>query len=400
MGWRDTMQPGSFRGVPFSVAATEGEIGRRTVLHEYPKRDVPYAEDLGRKAREFTLDALVLGEDYMAKRDRLVEALEQPGPGELVHPYRGRLRVSVLSARLSESTEQGGLARFSLTFVEAGENAHPTAKTDTASVVDAAAEAAQDLAIADFADLFSIVGASFLAADALATLLSAMTGIRSAANGLLGNDSIGPAFLYQLTAAEGQVEPQLTTPQPLALSLYEPIQDLGRMAGALPGIAALRGLFAWTAPANRNYPLITAAPTPTQARQAANRTAITQLVRRAALIEATRAAAGVAFDSRTDAVILRNDLDEQLDAVAYTASDSVYRGLMALRVAMIRHVDAVSLDLKPKVSYLPGWTQPALVLAYRLYGDATREADIVSRNRTIRHPGFVRGGETIEVLES
>jgi prophage DNA circulation protein len=400
MSWRDNLHPGSFRGVPFSVSATDGEIGRRTVLHEYPKRDLPYAEDMGRKAREFTLEALVLGDDYMAKRDRLIEALEKSGAGELVHPYRGRLRVAVLSARLSESTGQGGVARFMLTFIESGENTQPAATTDTAAVVDAAADAAQGMAALDFAELFSIIGSGFLAADALATILSALAGIRSAANGLLGNADIGPAYLYQLTAANNQAETLLTTPGDLALSVYDQVKAVGHMAGSAPGISALRNLFAWTAPANRDYPLITPPPTPMRAQQAVNRNAITALVRRAAIIEAARAASGASFDSRTDAATLRTELDEQLDDAAYTASDSVYRSLNGLRVAMIRHIDAVSLDLKPRVNYLPVSTQPALVLAYRLYGNATRDADIISRNRSVRHPGFVRGGIGIEVLES
>jgi prophage DNA circulation protein len=45
----------------------------------------------------------------------------------------------------------------------------------------------------------------------------------------------------------------------------------------------------------------------------------------------------------------------------------------------------------------PQATQPALVLAYSLYEDASRDADIIARNN-VRHPGFVPGGRTLEVL--
>jgi prophage DNA circulation protein len=41
-------------------------------------------------------------------------------------------------------------------------------------------------------------------------------------------------------------------------------------------------------------------------------------------------------------------------------------------------------------------TLPALVVAHRVYGDATRADEIVSRNR-VRHPGFVPGGIALEV---
>ena len=162
MAWRDDLRPASFRGVPFAVASTDGEIGRRTVVHQYPKRDIPYAEDLGRKPREFTLEAINLGLDYMAARDKLIIALEQPGAGELVHPYRGRLSVAIVSARLTESTDQGGAAFFSLTFTESGENLHPATKTDTKAAVKKAADKAKTSVIDSFSKFFNISGISFL----------------------------------------------------------------------------------------------------------------------------------------------------------------------------------------------------------------------------------------------
>ncbi|WP_431355959.1 DNA circularization N-terminal domain-containing protein, partial [Algimonas porphyrae] len=51
MSWRDQLEKASFRGVPFHVSRSGGEVGRRVQLTEYPLRDRPYAEDLGRKAR-------------------------------------------------------------------------------------------------------------------------------------------------------------------------------------------------------------------------------------------------------------------------------------------------------------------------------------------------------------
>ena len=44
------LREASFKGAPFHVEETGGQFGRRTVLHEYPFRDLPYGEDLGRSA--------------------------------------------------------------------------------------------------------------------------------------------------------------------------------------------------------------------------------------------------------------------------------------------------------------------------------------------------------------
>lgn len=135
MSWRDTLQPASFRGEPFLVEAHDSSFGRRVVVHEYPNRNEPYTEDLGRQARRFTITAFVVGDDYQAKRDRLLEAVEQPGPGTLVHPYLGSLQVVIESCQLNENLQDGRMAKFNLMCIEAGHRVFPAQKDDSGSVV-------------------------------------------------------------------------------------------------------------------------------------------------------------------------------------------------------------------------------------------------------------------------
>ena len=69
------LRPASFRGVPFDAFEEHSEAGgRRLVRHEFPLRDTPYAEDMGRKAGQWQVEAFVLRNrwaDYEAARDRL-----------------------------------------------------------------------------------------------------------------------------------------------------------------------------------------------------------------------------------------------------------------------------------------------------------------------------------------
>src|SRR5450759_1976747 len=76
------IQP-SFRGVPFYCQSSENTTGRRLAVHEFVKVDLPYAEDLGRKGRKFTLNCFVIGSDWETKRDKLIDACEKAGPGIL-----------------------------------------------------------------------------------------------------------------------------------------------------------------------------------------------------------------------------------------------------------------------------------------------------------------------------
>ena len=157
MAWRDNLVPASFRGVRFDVEETEAPIaGRRVAVHEYPGRDVPFVEDLGRQTKSWSIEAYVVGDDYADRRDRLIDACDMAGPGELVHPYLGALQVACTSCSVAERTREGRMARFSLSFVEAGENQYPTSATDTGEVVEEAATAGILAAINEFAGRFGL----------------------------------------------------------------------------------------------------------------------------------------------------------------------------------------------------------------------------------------------------
>ncbi|HEY2210277.1 MAG TPA: DNA circularization N-terminal domain-containing protein [Bradyrhizobium sp.] len=144
--WRSRLLPGSFNGVQFHVDVGARSSGRRIALHEFPKRDTPYAEDMGRRARRFSVTCYVLGPDYTFNRDALIEQFEQEGPGLLVHPTFGEQLVAVDQYSITERRERGGVADFEITFVEAGSNAFLGAFTDTQSTVAQAADDAKTAA--------------------------------------------------------------------------------------------------------------------------------------------------------------------------------------------------------------------------------------------------------------
>ena len=75
--WRDKMGKASFRGVEFYIDGAELGTGRRGPVHKYPGRDVPYREDTGCEAREFPVEAHVVGDDYLTQKESLLKALEE-----------------------------------------------------------------------------------------------------------------------------------------------------------------------------------------------------------------------------------------------------------------------------------------------------------------------------------
>ena len=135
MTWKEEYQAGMLGGVPFVTKNSDIELGRAIVSHEYPKRDQDFDEDMGKKARRYSLRCFVIGDDYRTQRDQLIKVIESPGPHTLVHPFFGSMRITIIDCRQSESTAEGGMARFTLGFKEATENQFPSTRIDTGSKV-------------------------------------------------------------------------------------------------------------------------------------------------------------------------------------------------------------------------------------------------------------------------
>lgn len=120
MAWKDTLLPASFRGVGFEVLRTRDHGERSVVEHEYPYRDGSEIEDMGRKARRISITAVVWGPAYEAALEKLGKALDERGPGELVHPVFGPVRAQVLSWDIPHEAERPNYAELALELVVAG----------------------------------------------------------------------------------------------------------------------------------------------------------------------------------------------------------------------------------------------------------------------------------------
>jgi len=384
--WRDGLRPGSFRGVPFVTESHDHVLGRRTLTHEYPLRDVPYSEDLGRKARRFTLELYVIGSGYMDARDRLREALEKGGPGTLVHPYLGTQNVQVDGeAHLRETTREGGMARFTVVFVEAGLEIAPDTKKDTVWGVGKASDALADAAKEDFADKFRITGPARLLSGAKAGIDKVLGGLRDAVGAPLG----------ELKSSKDILASLFGMPSGLAGWLTDELSILGSLAPAKSASVA-SGL------ASQNLPTASVGPVPVaatavQAQNQVNLAAVDNLAQQVAIAEAARASSQAVYASADEALAVRETLCEAMDTVAARSSDRVYVCIADLRAAVVLDLGTRAAQLPRLSSYRLAATMPALVVAHRIHGDAMREADIVARNR-VRHPGAVPGGTTLEVL--
>lgn len=131
--WRVGWERASFRGVEFHVDTNAVESGRRAVTHEFPKKDLPYTEDMGRRAKEFTIrgyfityPANAAGDqlrkrDYRIGRDNLIKALETESYGELIFETALEpIKAVCTRYRITEEQKTGGYCVFDMSFTEFG----------------------------------------------------------------------------------------------------------------------------------------------------------------------------------------------------------------------------------------------------------------------------------------
>lgn len=368
MTWREKMRRGSFRGVAFYTNAVDDEVGRRVAVHEYPGRDNPYPEDMGRKARGFTVECYVSGPEYMADRDALIAAVEKKGPGKLVHPFWGEFNVQAINARIREGSGEEGVARFAITFVESGQNEFPVSSTNTATLVASNADVGLMATADDFADRFSVSGVPQFVTQGAESIFSGgidqLTAL-SSFNGDLSGLAL-PALIQK--------------PLDLANTIIDAVRQI-------QDVFDLRSVAAF----GSSLPAVTA-NTITRKRQAENQSAAVSLFNRSATIEmASRMVdSQLVLDNKQSAISYRNELADRLDEISATASDPVFDAMQGLRAAVVRDANQRLAQLPAVVTYDTPETMPALALAYRLYGDIEKETEIINRNR-IRHGGFVAG---------
>jgi prophage DNA circulation protein len=396
--YSDSLHTASFRGVVFQVNGADCGAGRRVQVHEYPQRDMPWVEDLGRATREIALDAFLIGADYIDQANRLLSVLEMAGPGTLVHPWLGTMQVC-LSAPARVRFDSGlGVATVSLSFVESGELTFPIPTSSTQAASRLAADGLATAAIQDFAGSFTVAGFQSFVAAAAQGRLAAMLGFVGAGQiaQVLAN------FTSQATSVANlvtQAASFLSNPAMLGQTLLNAF-GLSGAAGAVAAWSNVVKLLTGTASSNAmlaRTPVVAATPSGRQL-------LLAQAVGISSLVgtEQDSVQAGISQPSggmpvapqqvtQDSMLAVRDALLSTLDAEMRRCGDAAYEALQTASAAVYVDLTARAQGAARLTAWTPPETMPMLAVAYELYADASRDAEIQSRNG-IRHPGFVPPG--------
>lgn len=118
--WQATLWPASFGGFPFFVEKGKDAFGKKIVVHEFPMRDEPYVEELGRAANHFDVNAYLASDAADIDAAGLKAMLVSFGAQVLVLPDEGPILCVFKNGTRDFERDRLGYIGFSLNFVAKG----------------------------------------------------------------------------------------------------------------------------------------------------------------------------------------------------------------------------------------------------------------------------------------
>lgn len=391
MSWAtDNLRTASFRGIEFKVTAHDAVFEKAVVVHEFPGLNRPFIEEMGQVAKRFEIDAFLVGDDYLDRRDKLIDALLEAGPGQLVHPWLGTKNVHAVASRVRESAEESRMCRIAIAMVEARTTVPPEVRADPASRVESAGRVVFDAAAEDLADV--VAGAD----DRGALAEGGATAWERIAETFATFDLSGPASIAASVRSKIQtigdgIVALVSAPSDFASAidaLFRSIEEAVESRVVLIGL--LLGLCGDETA--RVQPLLYGGIDADQ-----GDLGVSRFIARASAIAAARVALQVDWQSYDDAYRVRQQIVAVLEDLAEQAEDSSFGPLQDLIAELVDGLPSPDANLPHLDQVTLKRSRPALVLSYQLYDTTARDEEIVARNH-LPNPAFLPALEALEVL--
>lgn len=437
--WLSQLQPASWRDVPFHVDTIDVSAGDNVVLREYPFQDLPTVFRMGEAAEEIKFSAYVIGSDYQAKRDALRKVLT--GEGVLIHPSSGAIRCWANGKfTIREApTQEGGMARFELSFVRAEPRRYPRSKANTAATAIDAAQEMFNGAIGLFAAVWNIRGQPGWVVSrlldrfggGLGQIYKMLTPLL-AFGGDWADDATGK---WQL--AQGNLESLANNPQQLAdmtADLLTVPSDLQALfdTNAQPQAAWLAAFY-WVFDLPLNLPKTEfktiqqpddaqglaglamygvgvpslQTDSPARATQIALSNAADQFLQALGTAALVQICAAADWSDTTAALAMRSRLhthclallQQSAPAPVGVISDDWYAAMLRMHSAMLADFAARSNMSQQHTSYTLQTHTPVWKLSYDLYGTPEFADEILAANPHITHPLLIPPNVPLRVVK-
>jgi prophage DNA circulation protein len=383
----------SFRGVEFYVTDASTRGGRKLVTHEFPNTDRRYVEDLGRLQKEFTVSAIISGNNYIQDRNSLIEALETPGRGLLVHPFYGNLQVVPRPYTLIEDTRELGRARFDITFQRSEENIFPEANFSNLSNISRQADNSLDRSVQDIIDNFNVdpnFPDNFT--DAQNTIDRIVGSFESNSRTSIRNRDNLNQFDAELKDAERDKNQAIDNPEQLSEQIKQLIELLERV---LEGSDRKIRVYSRFYDIGDNRARLEQ-NTQQRIERQINRDTLNKAIQAAALIQSYRNAVMIEYGNIRELNENRNLLEDQYKKVLASdiTSNETKREIETLRNEVRKFFEEEELNVN-RIDEINVNTQPLTLLTYSYYGSTANVERLADLN-DINDNAFIEG--LIEIL--
>jgi len=396
--WPSTLNNASFKGFPFEVVSDRVTGGRRIVTHEYPGRDSWDNEDLGRAKQTIEVNAYIHGDDADTLANQLLRLCNSRGAGSLILPTRAGVQARCLSC--DRGFEEKSLGRVSLrmTFIEESGGIGGLAPVSMlfGAVVQAAATAVSVLRDG-FSEAYNAMALPGIARTAAAgTVVEAAQALRVAAVPVPLDPEREPLVLHDIAVLERDAYDlafagrSLDSVKPLSVATAtrrNPNTMAERLARVFTGLAATAGsrgelarvlepLVGFT-----GTPVTNLALAPSVAAEKELTGLIAGYVSALAAVKWAEAVALAPHATRDEAIADRSAVAGLLEQRIEAAStDAELMALGGIRDAAVAYLSRAGVErARVRTLLLPG-PYPALVVAHELYGNPSRDGEIVALN--------------------
>jgi prophage DNA circulation protein len=356
----------------------------------FPERDDQEFEDMGRGKRTIDFSAYVIGENYLADREKLIKDLEAAGTGKLIHPYRGNLRARCLTWTATDSRSNGGFCRFEISMVRDDE-AEVVFKRDTQADVFSRKATAYEKVTEWFEKAYDVSREPITRVEQSRDAIGKVNDILVAAKTVTGSV---PEFARATREVDGALDTLVLNAQAIA-------QDLGQITDFGTDFKDPR-LFVVSEEnaVEQSFEMRRAQDLNAEADPDDGSPA--SIIFKMSIIQVILSEAGlytvVPFGSPEIADEIERDLVQRIDNIldAIEPTDDLFNAIQDLKTSLHDNLEERSINL-PKVAIIriDGITN-ALELNNEKYGNLNLLDDFLRRNQII-HPGFVPSNKALSL---
>lgn len=394
----------SFRDVEFYTRLLETSVEKSIATETFINTNRLYTEDLGRKHEMHVIDAYLIGPHYDLAMKQLYRVILENGPGTLVHPSLGKRRVIAKSIRVSDSSEEMGLARFSLSFIEFGDDIFPKETEQPGAAVNFAEAAARAAFRNIFTRAFSVAN---LGRDGVVTVRESIKSVVDSSRNLVTLAQQGYKESADLAVALGSlnsdIESIIAAPTKVA-EILESSVNLVRVS-SIPILAKLGILAKIYKSSAREIERLNE-----QSGSLSQLALVQRYVTVIASLEGSRVLSDYAVTAsrapETAEPFSENEWRDQLRLVLNNMATIQQSALAIQEYEVLENLAAKLLGLSesPDVYALPNLFRytasrrmPFILAVFDMYGSIDRAPEVMRRNK-LDYPIFIAAGTVLEYL--